>query len=430
MMVDLLITHASQLLIIPAYDNGPQRGDRLGDLAIIEDGALAVSNGSIVDRGPTVDLAAKYQAAETIDAGGRVVLPGFVDPHTHVVFAGDRANEFERRIAGATYMEIMNAGGGIMSTVRATRAASVDELVAQTRARLDRMLQHGTTTAEAKTGYGLETQAELRMLAAIERLDAEHPIDLVPTFLGAHAIPAEYKGREDEYTDRVIKEMLPAILERGMRNAEFIPKSEFRIPHFVDVFCEDGAFTLEQSRRILTRAKELGFALKIHVDEFEPLGGTRLGVELGAISVDHVVTTPQDEIELLGRSGTIAVSLPGTPFGLAQRDYTPARAILAAGGALALATDINPGTTWNESMQLIIALACRYLKLTQGQALAAVTINAAHAIGRGGSIGSLEIGKQADVLIMDTPDYRQIGYRYGTNLVRTVIKRGRVVYSH
>jgi imidazolonepropionase len=417
MYVDLLITHASQLLIIPAHDHGPQRGDRLGDLAIIEDGALAVSDGSIVDRGPTVDLAAQYQADQTIDADGRVVMPGFVDPHTHVVFAGDRANEFERRIAGATYMEIMNAGGGIMSTVRATREASVDELVAQTRARLDRMLAHGTTTAEAKTGYGLETQAELRLLAAIARLDAEHPIDLVPTFLGAHAIPAEYTGREDAYTDLVVNEMLPAIASRILHPASF----------FVDVFCEDGAFTVEQSRRILMRAKELGFGLKIHVDEFEPLGGTRLGVELGAISVDHVVTTPPDEIELLRRSDTIAVSLPGTPFGLAQRDYTPAKAILAAGGALAIATDLNPGTTWNESMQMIIALACRYLKLTQGQALAAATINAACAIGRGDSIGSLEIGKQADVLIMDTPDYRQIGYRYGTNLVRTVIKRGQIV---
>jgi imidazolonepropionase len=419
MHVDLLITHASQLLTIPAHDHGPQRGDRLGDLAIVEDGALAVLRGSIVDRGPTVDLAAKYQADQTTDAGGRVVMPGFVDPHTHVIFAGDRANEFERRIAGATYMEIMNAGGGIMSTVRATRAANVDELVAQTRARLDRMLQHGTTTAEAKTGYGLETQTELRMLTAIERLDAEHPIDLVPTFLGAHAIPAEYKGREDDYTDLVVNEMLPAVAgQQPTANGQ---------PLFVDVFCEDGAFTLEQSRRILTRAKELGFALKIHVDEFEPLGGTRLGVELGATSVDHVVTTPQAEIELLGRSSTIAVSLPGTPFGLAQRDYTPAKAILAAGGALALATDLNPGTTWNESMQLIIALACRYLKLTQAQALAAATINAACAIGRGGSIGSLELGKQADVLIMDVSDYRSIGYRYGSNLVRTVIKRGQIV---
>ena len=417
MHVDFLITHASQLLTIPAHDHGPQRGDRLGDLAIIADGALAVSSGSIVDRGPTVDLAAKVQADQTIDADGRVVMPGFVDPHTHVIFAGDRANEFERRIAGATYMEIMNAGGGIMSTVRATRAANVDELVVQTRARLDRMLQHGTTTVEAKTGYGLDTATELKMLDVIARLDAEHPIDLASTFLGAHAIPAEYKGREDEYTNLVVNEMLPAIAQHAARSL------------FCDVFCEDGAFTLAQSRRILMRAKELGFALKIHVDEFEPLGGTRLGVELGAVSVDHVVSTPQDEIELLGRSKTIAVSVPGTPFGLAQRDYTPARSILAAGGALAIATDLNPGTTWNESMQMIIALACRYLKLTQAQALAAATINAACAIGRGESIGSLEIGKQADVLIMDVRDYRSIGYQYGTNLVRTVIKHGRVVYS-
>jgi imidazolonepropionase len=413
MHVDLLITHASQLLTMPAHDHGPQRGSRLGDLAIIADGALAVSAGTIVDHGPTVDLAAKHQAAQTIDANGRVVLPGFVDPHTHVVFAGDRANEFERRIAGATYMEIMNAGGGIMSTVRATRAASLDELIDQTRTRLDRMLAHGTTTAEAKTGYGLETAAELKMLDAIARLDAEHPIDLVPTFLGAHAIPVEYTGRADAYTDLVVNEMLPAVVASH--------------PQFVDVFCEDGAFTLEQARRILEKAKALGFALKIHVDEFEPLGGTRLGVELGAVSVDHVVTTPQAEIELLGKSSTIAVSLPGTPFGLAHQAYTPAKAILAAGGALALATDLNPGTTWNESMQFIVALACRYLKLTQAQALAAATINAAYAIGRGGSIGSFEIGKQADVLIMDVNDYRSIGYRYGTNLVRSVIKRGQII---
>jgi len=344
-------------------------------------------------------------------------MPGFVDPHTHVVFAGDRANEFDQRIAGATYLEIMNAGGGIMSTVRATRAASRDELVDQTRARLDRMLAHGTTTAEAKTGYGSELTAELKMLDAIAQLEAEHPIDLVPTFLGAHAIPAEYKGREDTYTDLVVNEMLPAVSSFTLHPSSL----------FCDVFCEDGAFTLAQARRILEKAKELGFALKIHVDEFGPLGGTRLGVELGAVSVDHVVTTPREEIELLGRSSTIAVSLPGTPFGLAHRDYTPARAILAAGGALALATDINPGTTWNESMQFIMALACRYLKLTPAQALAAATINAAHAIGRGGSIGSLEIGKQADVLIMDVHDYRSIGYRYGTNLVRSVIKRGKII---
>lgn len=418
MNVDLLITHASQLLTIPAHDQGPQRGDRLGDLGLIEDGAIAVSGHSIVDLGPTSDLLHKYTAAHTIDARGRVVMPGFVDPHTHVVFAGDRANEFEQRIAGATYMQIMNAGGGIMSTVRATRAASLDQLIEQTCSRLDRMLLYGTTTAEAKTGYGLDTATELKMLDAIAQLDRTHAIDLVSTFLGAHAIPAEYKGRADAYTDLVVTEMLPAITQHATRTT------------FVDVFCEDGAFNLDQTRRILERARDLGFVLKIHVDEFEPLHGTRLGVELGATSVDHVVTTPQDEVELLGRSSTIAVSLPGTPFGLAHKEYTPAKAILAAGGALAIATDLNPGTTWNENMQFIVALACRYLRLTQGQALAAATINAAHAIGRGGSIGSIEIGKQADVLIMSVANYREIGYRYGTNLVDTVIKRGQVVVEN
>ncbi|HZY44259.1 MAG TPA: imidazolonepropionase [Anaerolineae bacterium] len=415
MNVDLLITNASQLLTIPAHNDGPQRGTHLGDIGSIEDGALAINGESIVDRGSSADLIKRHQAKQTIDANQQLVMPGFVDPHTHVVYAGDRANEFEQRIAGASYMEIMNAGGGIMSTVRSTRAASIDQLIDQTRLRLDRMLMHGTTTIEAKTGYGLETQAELKMLDAILQLDKQHAIDLVPTFLGAHAIPIEYKGREDAYTDLVVDEMLPALSESK--------------PEFVDVFCEAGAFTLAQTRKILIRAKELGYALKIHVDEFEPLGGTRLGVELGAVSVDHVVSTPQSEVDLLGQSKTIAVGLPGTPFGLAQKDYTPAKAILEAGGALSIATDLNPGTSWCESMQMVIALACRYMKLAQAQALAAATINAAFAIGRGESIGSIEIGKQADVLIMDVGDYPSIGYRYGTNLVKSVIKRGKIVYA-
>jgi imidazolonepropionase len=429
MNVDLLITHASQLLTIPAHNDGPQRSKLLGDLGSIEDGALAITGEAIVDLGSTADLIKRHHPKQTIDANQQVVMPGFVDPHTHVVYAGDRANEFEQRIAGATYMEIMNAGGGIMSTVRSTRAASVNQLIDQTRTRLDRMLMHGTTTAEAKTGYGLETQAELKMLDAILQLDKQHAIDLVPTFLGAHAIPIEYKGREEAYTDLVVDEMLPSISDFGMRNAESNPKTTLHATYFCDVFCEDGAFNLEQTRKILMRAKELGFGLKIHVDEFEPLGGTRLGVELGAVSVDHVVSTPQAEVELLGQSKTIAVGLPGTPFGLAQKDYTPAKKILEAGGVLSIATDLNPGTSWCESMQMVIALACRYMKLTQAQALAAATINAAYAIGRGESIGSIEIGKQADVLIMDVGDYRSIGYRYGTNLVKSVIKRGKIVFA-
>ena len=418
MNADLLITHASQLLTIPAHDGGPQRGHRLGDLGLIEDGAVAIEGETIVATGSTGDLTRRFQAAHTIDANGKVVMPGFVDPHTHLAWAGDRAAEFEMRIAGATYLDIMNAGGGILSTVRATRAASVDQLVEQARPRLDRMLACGTTTAEAKTGYGLETAAELRLLDAIERLDAEHAIDLAPTFLGAHAIPAEYTGRENAYTDLVVSEMLPAVRDRRYAISETL---------FCDVFCETGAFTLAQSRRILERAKELGFGLKIHSDEFDALGGTALGVELGAVSADHLVVTPPREIEALGRSNTVAVSLPGTPFGLAQTGYTPARAILDAGGILALATDLNPGTTWCESMQMVIAIACRYLQIAPAQALVAATLNAAHAIGLGDRIGSLSAGRTADVIVLDVPDYRHIGYRYGTNLVETVIKRGRVV---
>jgi imidazolonepropionase len=416
--VDLLITHAAQLCTLPASDGGPQRGERLGGLGLIEDGALAAQDGHIVAVGSTAELRAQFSAAQEIDATGRAIIPGFVDPHTHVVWAGDRAREFEMRVAGRTYMEIMAAGGGIMSTVRATRAASQDELVAQTKPRLARMLAHGTTTVEAKTGYGLETAAELEMLDAIRCLQAEQPVELVPTFLGAHAVPTEYRDHPDTYVDLLVNEMLTSFK---------FQVSSFKGPVFCDVFCEDGAFTLEQTRRILTRAKELGFGLKIHVDEFKPLGGSRLGVELGATSVDHFVATPPDEVEAVAKSDVIAVSLPGTPFGLGHKEYSPARLLLEHGGALALATDCNPGTCWCESMQFVIALACRYLRLTLAQALAAATINAAFAVGRGAEVGSLEVDKQADIVILDVPDYRHLGYRFGTNLVYTVIKCGQVV---
>lgn len=417
MQIDLVIHSASQLLTIP---NGPQRGYALGELGIIEDGAIAVHQGKIVAVGKTADLQKQHQASQTIDASGQVVLPGFVDPHTHAVWAGDRANEFEMRLAGATYMDIMNAGGGIMSTVRKTRSASVDQLVTETKLRLQRMLEYGTTTVEVKTGYGLETAAELRLWEAISRLQAEMPLDIVATFLGAHAVPEEYKGREDGYTNLVVNEMLPAI-----KNAQVTIQN----PQFADVFCEDGAFTVEQSRRILGKAKELGFGLKIHSDEFKGLGGTKLGAELGAISSDHVVFTPDEDIAALGASNTVAVALPPTPFSLAQREYTPAKKFLDAGAILAIATDCNPGTGWCESMQLVIALACRYMRLTPAQAIVAATINAAYAIGMNDKVGSLEAGKQADLLIMDVPDYRHIGYRFGTNLVKAVIKKGNLVVT-
>ncbi len=420
---DLLIHSAAQLLTLAG---GPQRGPRLGQLGLVRDGAVAITDGRVVAAGPTVKMRLAYKPRQTLHAGGRVVMPGFVDPHTHVVWAGDRANEFEMRLAGKSYMEIMAAGGGIMSTVRQTRAASVGQLVRETRVRLGRMLAHGTTTVEAKTGYGLETASELRMLAAIEQLAAEGPWTLVPTFIGAHAVPAEYAGRAEAFVDLVVDEMLPAVREWRHSPGASVVRG---VPVFCDVFCEEGAFTVAQSRRILERGRALGFGLKIHADEFAGLGGTALAVELGAASADHLVFTPEADITALGSSETVAVALPGTPFGLGQKEYTPADKILAAGGLLALASDLNPGTTWCESMQMVLALACRYLRLTPAQAIAAATINAAKAVNLDSRVGSLEPGKLADVLILEVADYRHLGYRYGANLVSTVLKAGQIVIA-
>ena len=418
---DWLIDNAGQVLTL-ASPGGPKRGPAMRDLGLVIGGAVAVRDGRIVAVGPSAELRRIVRADRRIDAGGGTVMPGFVDPHTHLVWAGDRADEFEMRIAGASYMEIMAAGGGIMNTVRHTRAAGLDELVAQTRLRLERMVAHGTTTVEIKTGYGLDVEGEVKQWQAIRRLRAETPARLVATFLGAHAVPVEYKGRADEYVEMVTGEMLPAIAQEAA--GDRTPQAQ---PIFCDVFCEDGAFTLEQSRRILEAGKALGFGAKIHVDEFKPLGGTRLAVELGAVSADHLVCTPPDEIELLAHSEVVAVALPGTPFGLGHHEYTPARAIVDEGGALAVATDCNPGTCWCESMQLVIALACRYLRLTPAEAISAATINAAHAVRLGQEVGSLEPGKRADAIILDAPSYTHLGYRFGTNLVRTVIAGGRVI---
>lgn len=413
----MIIHSASQLLTL---QGGPQRGSRLGQLGIIEDGALVIRDEKIVAVGKTAEIRAAYPGDPTLDASGCVVMPGFVDPHTHLIWGGDRAAEFELKMAGTPYLDILAAGGGIISTVRATRTASIESLVAQARPRLLRMFAHGTTTVEAKTGYGLQTATELRLLKALLALEDENRVDIAITFMGAHAIAPEYKGNPQGYTDLVCDTMLPIVRQWWETHApgQALP--------FVDVFCENKAFDLTQSRQILTKAKELGFPLKIHADEFDNLGGASLAVELGAASADHLVVTSDVDIAALARSETVAVSLPCTPFGLAECHYTPARKIIDAGGILALATDCNPGTTWNESMQFVIALACRAMKLTPAEAIAASTINSAHAIRRADRVGSLEVGKQADVLILSVPDYRHLGYRYGTNLVKQVVKRGRV----
>lgn len=411
----MLIHSASQLLTLKG---GHQRGTQLGSLGILSDGALMIDEGKIAAVGNTAELRASYPDEPLVNAENCVVMPGFVDPHTHLIWAGDRAAEFEQRLEGKSYLEILAAGGGILSTVRATREATLEQLLDAARPRLKAMLAHGTTTAEAKTGYGLTVESELRLLQALIILDEEGQLDLAITFLGAHAIPQEYQDDPQGYTDHLCADMIPAVKDIWPTN---------RPLPFVDVFCERGAFDLQQSRQILTLAKELGFPLKIHADEFDNLGGAAMAAELGAVSVDHLVATSARDIEAIAISDTVAVALPNTPFGLAEEKYTPARQLLEAGAILALATDLNPGTAWCENMQFAIALACRYMQLTPAQAIAAATINAAAAIDRSDQIGSLEAGKTGDVIILNTPDYRHLGYRFGTNLVKTVIKEGEVV---
>lgn len=413
----LLIHNISQLLTL---EGGPQRGSDLGNLGIIPDAAILIDEGMIKSIGATSELRNAFPQVDAFDVQGHVVMPGFVDPHTHMVWAGDRANEFDMRLQGKSYMDILASGGGILSTVKATREADLPTLIAQTRQRAWQAFKYGTTTAEVKTGYGLDTLTEIKQLEAIINLDSQGPLELVPTFLGAHAIPPEFKKDAASYTTVLCTQILPTVRAWWEEHCPHQP-----LP-FVDVFCEKGAFDIYQTRRILEKAKALGFPLKVHVDEFENLGGASLAADLGAASADHLVKTSLEDIQNLASSKTVAVSLPGTPFGLGQIDYTPAKEIIAANGLLALATDLNPGTCWCESMQFIIALACRHMHLSPAQAIAASTINAAAAIQREDRIGSIEPGKQADLLVLAVEDYRQLGYRFGTNLISYVIKLGKV----
>ena len=420
MTIDLLIHSANQILTLAG--DVPKRGATQDDLAIRRDSAIAIRDQHIIAIGDTLDLLALADAhTHIMDARGKIVLPGFVDAHTHAVFAGDRAHEFEMRLHGASYLDIQKAGGGILSTVRATRAASLDDLMAQSRPRLDTMLAHGTTTAEVKTGYGLDTATELKMLDAIAALDATHPLDLVPTFLGAHIVPEEFKGRADDYVTLIVEEMLPAIAKSKIEHQ----KSKI----FCDVFCDEGAFTLEQTRRILTRARELGLGLRVHADEFANLGAATLAAELGAASADHLMVTRRDEMRALANANVTAILLPGTTFGLGKTNFADGRAFIEENVPVALGSDLNPGTCWCESMPLVIALACRYARLTPAQAIVAATINAAYSLGIAEHVGSLAPGKLADLLIADVPDYRHLAYRFGANPIETVIKRGKIVYS-
>lgn len=393
------------------------------DVGIIENGAVALQDGVIVAVGETAVIQSQYHAAQTIDATGKAVCPGFVDPHTHTVYGGDRAHEFELRIQGASYMEIMAAGGGIVSTMQHTRDATVDELVASAKKRLDEMLRLGTTTVEIKTGYGLDINTELKMLQVIETLDKTHPCDLVPTFLGAHTLPPEYKDNPEGYVSLVINEMIPAVAN-WYQQSHFAAKNT---PIFIDVFCEDHAFTLDQSRRFLQAGINAGLRAKIHADQFNDLGSVPMAVELGAISVDHLDVTSLENIRLIAKSNTVATPLPAVNFNLGLDQYANARAMIDEGATLALSTDINPGSAPCLSMPMVMAIACRFQKLLPAEALNASTINAAYAIGLGQTLGSLEPGKQADILTFKEADYRHLPYFFGHNPVELILKRGEII---
>jgi len=414
---DLILRHAGQLVTVAGASDNPKRGPEMSEIGIIEDGAVAVRDGIIAAVGTTTEVWAQVEAGpgtRVVDAGGKVVLPGLVDPHTHLVFAGSREHELELKLNGMGYLDILKAGGGILKTVRQTREASQKDLFLAGCKYLDQMLAQGTTTAEAKSGYGLTLEDEIKTLKVIRDLDVFHPVGLVPTFLGAHATPEEYRDNPEEFVNLVINEMLPAVARE-------------KLAEFCDVFCEEGVFTVEQSRRILLAARELGFKLKIHADEIGTLGGAELAAEVGAVSAEHLMAVSDQGIALMARQGTIAVLLPATTFCLMGKQYAPARKIIGEGVPVALATDFNPGSSPVNSLQVVMGIACRQLKMTPAEVISAVTINAAHAIGQAALVGSIEVGKKADMIVFDAPTYQYLSYRFGTNLVEKVIKDGKVV---
>ncbi|WP_091735369.1 imidazolonepropionase [Marininema mesophilum] len=413
----LFLRHATQLVTLAGSSKAPLTGNAMEDLKIIEDGSVWIEDGRIQAVGTDAELLTQYQdrlaEAKEIDATGRLVTPGLVDPHTHLVHAGSRENEFEKRLQGATYMEIMAAGGGIHSTTRATKEADHEQLLTESRRRLDAFLLQGVTTVEAKSGYGLEWEHEKKQLEVAQELNRTHVIDIVSTFMGAHAVPSKYRDRPDDFVDLVVNEMIPKVARLGLAE-------------FNDVFCERGVFTPEQSRRILEVGKKHGLAPKIHADEIEPYAGAELAAEVGAVSADHLLRASKEGIRAMAEAGTVAVLLPGTAFFL-MADSADARAMIDAGVAVALSTDCNPGSSPTVSLPLIMNLGCLKMGMTPAEALTATTINAAHAIRRGHEVGSLEKGKKADLVLYDVSDYRSLQYAYGVNHARTVIKTGQVV---
>lgn len=410
----LLITHAAQLITMAGHTEKPAVKEAMSKLDIIENGAVYMEDGKIVEVGKTDVFLEKYGKSvkndEHIDATGKVVTPGLIDPHTHLVHAGTRENEYAMRLEGKAYMDIMEAGGGIHATTRATQAASHEELYEQSKKRLDQFLLHGVTTVEAKSGYGLTLEHEMKQLEVADQLGKDHPVDLVSTFMGAHAIPMDEKENPDVFVDRVINEMIPEVAKRNLAT-------------FNDVFCERGVFTPEQSRRILQAGKEYGLIPKIHADEIEPYAGAELAASVGAISADHLLRASDQGIKDMAEAGVVGVLLPGTAFFL-MAEFAEARKMIDAGVAVALSTDANPGSSPTISLPFIMNLGCLNMGMKPEEVLTATTVNAAHAIGCADQAGSLESGKKADVTIFNVPNYLFLSYQYGMNHVDTVIKAG------
>ena len=416
---DLIIVNANELVTMDTKFGAPRIGKQMEELAIINDGAIAIKDGRIIFVGSSKKILEKIEInskTKKIDAKNKLVTPGFVDPHVHLIFAGSRENELAMKLAGKTYLEILEAGGGILKTVRETRKASIDDLVGNGKKILDKMLQHGTTTVEAKSGYGLSTKDEIKSLEAAKILNATHPIDVISTFLGAHAIPPEFKGKSDEYVDLVITDMIPKIAEKNL--AEFI-----------DVFCEKGIFSIEQTRKILLAAENYGLKKIIHIDEIVDTNGAALAAELKAVQTGHLLQSNDSGLKAMAKAGVIATLLPGTPFCLMLKDYAPARKMIEYGIPIAIATDLNPNC-WTESMLMVIVLSCYNMKMSPAEALTAATINAACAIQREKEIGSLEVGKKADIVIFDVPNFYFLSYQFGINLVSKVIKNGNIVIEN
>lgn len=414
-MSDLLVTNLAE--VATPVGQTSRRGREQGEIRRHADAAVLCRGGRIEFVGAESELRRRFgglAGVEELDGRRGTLVPGFVDPHTHLPWAGSREHEFAQRLAGVSYQEIAAAGGGILATVRATREAAEEELVAQVGRRLDRMLEWGTTTAEAKSGYGLNLADELKQLKAIRRAGDEHPVDLVPTLLAAHETPPEFRDARERYLDLICQEIVPRVAEENLAR-------------FSDVFCEQGVFTADESRRVLQAGVDHGLAPRLHADEFVDSGGAELGAELGALSADHLIAVSDRGVEALASSGVTAVLLPGTSFFLMKHTYAPARRLIEAGVPVALATDCNPGSSHTESMPMVLVLAVFELGLSIEEALTAATLNAACSLGLGDEIGSIEPGKRADLLLLDAPNAFHLAYHYGINPVAAVVKGGRVV---